>query len=408
MKRIVMIVLALTLMLASLSACSSQSALPQWGIPDDRNEPLTPVTQPQEDEEEIDPSYQAVLKAIAESLPWDAEPLYLNGEPLSAMYYGADSSDIGYALHDVNGDGVKELVVAEIAQSDHVFLDLFTLCNGRAKLVCSSDNKTRYSLRTDGTILYTWSVGMGQGVSGCDRYRLDPQTGELTLEVRVCQDMEYARSLGMSNQSWFVSYTDTDRSSYSAISQVDATAKEEELTDETMRCRLSYTPLSELTFDNVSDTVDTQAPKPKTMMDYRGYTIGDVTDLYGIDYKIQDFLYMGGWGEIVYPDDKTPVCFFYSCYAGDMGKPVSNDERVAGVGLGAADCEDQTLLIHEGAPITMKASDYRAKFPDGVYSENYDSLGMLYSYTYNGCDITASWHDNNTERAADWIVISYN
>lgn len=403
MKRIVMIVLALTLMLATFSSCTSESM--QEAVSSD--EPTTVTTQPQE-EDLLDPSYQAVLKAVAEAHPWNYEETYINGESISFMYAGASLSEIGYALYDVNGDGVKELVVAEIADADHFFLDLFTLCNGRAKLVCSSDNKNHYSLRTDGTILYAWSGGMGQGIHGCDLYRLEPQTGELQLEIRVCQDMEYASSLGMSNQSWFISYTDTDRASYSAISQVDATAKEEELTDETMRCRLSYTPLSELTFDHVSDTVDTQAPKPKTMMDYRGYTIGDVTDLYGIDYKIQDFLYMGGWGEIVYPDDVTPICFFYRCYAGDMGKPVSGDEPLTGVGLGAATCEDQTLLIHEGAPITMKASDYRAKFPDGVYSENYESLGMLYSYTYNGCGITASWHDNNTERAADWIVISYN
>lgn len=401
MKRIFGILLILTVTLTMFASCASQA------VSVSNNGTSTVTTQPQEEEDPLDPSYQAVLKAIAESLPWDAEPLYLNGEPLSAMYYGADSSDIGYALHDVNGDGVKELVVAEIAQSDHVFLDLFTLCNGRAKLVCSSDNKTRYSLRTDGTILYTWSGGMGQGVSGCDRYRLDPQTGELTLEVRVCQDMEYASSLGMSNQSWFVSYTDTDRSSYSAISQADATAMEEELTDETMRCRLSYTPLSELTFDNVTDTVDTQAPKTKSMLDYRSLTINDVAALYGPAYTVHEYLYQGGWGEIYYLNGEAPYSFFYSCTYENMGKPVSGNERLTGIGLSPANCADQTMLIHEGAPITMKASDYRAKFPDGWYGEDMDAGGMMYSYNYNGYTIAATWYDGQSERPADWIVVYY-
>lgn len=74
---------------------------------------------------------------------------------------------VGYALQDINGDGIQELVVAGINDSDYteiVIFDLYTLENGQPVQLACSRARSRYFLRSDGSILNEGSNGAGNSI----------------------------------------------------------------------------------------------------------------------------------------------------------------------------------------------------------------------------------------------------
>jgi len=74
---------------------------------------------------------------------------------------------VGYALQDLDGDGVQELMIAGIndgSYSDIVLFDLYTLENGQPVQLAFSRARSRFFLRSDGSILNEGSNGAGNSI----------------------------------------------------------------------------------------------------------------------------------------------------------------------------------------------------------------------------------------------------
>ena len=88
----------------------------------------------------------------------NAEYAWDNG--LSEMM--AYSSAVGYALEDLDGNGIRELIIAGMGTSDfserNIF-DLYTLENGAPVQVATSFARMRYYLQSDNSIRYEGSGG---------------------------------------------------------------------------------------------------------------------------------------------------------------------------------------------------------------------------------------------------------
>lgn len=74
---------------------------------------------------------------------------------------------VGYALQDINGDGIQELIIAGInddTYSEIVIFDLYTLENGQPVQLACTRARSRYFLRSDGSILNEGSNGAGNSI----------------------------------------------------------------------------------------------------------------------------------------------------------------------------------------------------------------------------------------------------
>ena len=74
---------------------------------------------------------------------------------------------VGYALQDINGDGVQELIIAGINDETYteiVIFDLYTLENGQPVQLACTRARSRYFLRSDGSILNEGSNGAGNSI----------------------------------------------------------------------------------------------------------------------------------------------------------------------------------------------------------------------------------------------------
>ena len=136
---------------------------------------------------------------------WDS--IKLEQENMSYMYNIANK--IGYTYYDVNGDGIDELLIGEIAQGDWkgIIYDIYTMVNRTPQHVISGGSRNRYFVCGNGFICNEYSGGANE--SGLRVYILLDNSTELFSQVSFKYD-------GYENPTkpWFVSYggnVDEDR-----------------------------------------------------------------------------------------------------------------------------------------------------------------------------------------------------
>lgn len=151
--------------------------------------------------------YKEVLKkhitAIKEK--WDSAKL--EKENMSYMYNVINSSNknalnkIGYIYSDVNGDGIDELLIGEIAEGalKGIVYDMYTMVDRKTKHVVSGGNRNRYFVCENGFISNEYSSGAKE--SGIRTYFLTENSTELFPQVSFKYD-------GYSNPKnpYFISY----------------------------------------------------------------------------------------------------------------------------------------------------------------------------------------------------------
>ena len=110
--------------------------------------------------EAIDPAYAAVVEkyrnAYASGIT--EQGAYVAGYSEMAGY----SQHVGYTLIDLDGNGVKELIIAGTGtgnSSDNVIYEICTLSGGQALTLCMSRARSRYYLCGNGTVLNEGSSG---------------------------------------------------------------------------------------------------------------------------------------------------------------------------------------------------------------------------------------------------------
>lgn len=137
-----------------------------------------------------------------------------------------DASKVGYCLKDLDGDGTEELLLGDLGfmdQSDpeneryyRYFWLLYTIEDGKAKLVTESWERNRHYLGTDGYVYYQGSGGAAYTICGKmqfkdhDLYMLQTAFTDLDedMKVRYCyKDF----SAGVREEDSEASYKTADR-----------------------------------------------------------------------------------------------------------------------------------------------------------------------------------------------------
>ena len=108
---------------------------------------------------------------------------------------------IGYAYYDVNGDGIDELFIGEIAQGNWkgVIYDIYTMVDRKPAHVISGGSRNRYFVCDDGFLCNEYSSGANE--SGMIVYNLVENSTELFPQIGFKYD-GYTNK----NNPYFISY----------------------------------------------------------------------------------------------------------------------------------------------------------------------------------------------------------
>ncbi len=151
--------------------------------------------------------YGEILKKHVTAIKEKWDSTKLEQENMSYMYNVLAHSDknvlkkTGYIYYDVNGDGIEELVIGEIADGawKGVIYDMYTMVNRKPVHVVSGGARNRYYVCDDYFICNEYSSGANE--SGTLVYILVENSTELYPQVGFKYD-------GYANKEnpWFISY----------------------------------------------------------------------------------------------------------------------------------------------------------------------------------------------------------
>ena len=147
------------------------------------------------------------IKAVKEK--WDS--VKLENENMSYMYNAINStqknpmSKIGYTYYDLNGDGIEELLIGEIADGSWkgIIYDIYTMIDRKPVHVVSGGSRNRYFACDKTFICNEYSSGALE--SGWRVYILVENSTELFPQVGFKYD-----GYKNSKNPWFISYNFTE------------------------------------------------------------------------------------------------------------------------------------------------------------------------------------------------------
>lgn len=133
------------------------------------------------EETELPEPYRDTLEKYIRAIHdgWDKEMCEENG--INPDCVSLDTSQIGYALQDLDGNGIQELIVAQDNNLQHLF-DVFCLRGGQVSRVFSRSEKYQYFLMQGGTIYCTQQVS--ESVTGYSFWRI--HEGQMYQSDLIC------------------------------------------------------------------------------------------------------------------------------------------------------------------------------------------------------------------------------
>ena len=181
------------------------------------------------------PQYKEIVQKYYEgaSVGWDISQFQENNLCYLAGYY-PDINKLGYCLLDVDSDGTDELFIGTTEDEGYegMFLDMYTLTDGKAELVTTSGERDRYYLCEDNTIANEGSSSAFLSVN----YYYEYKSGKLNLQDGIVNDGE----LDPQNP-WFYGTLDNGEDSLEPISEGAA----DSIKSKYKYMKLSFSPLSD-------------------------------------------------------------------------------------------------------------------------------------------------------------------
>ena len=205
------------------------------------SEPTAETTQPVD----VEQLYRPILEKYATAMiqGYDRGQLQDAGLNLLCAFHH-DLSEIGYTYLDVNRDGCEELLIGEYPAGQ--IYDLYTLIDGKPKLVFQSGERTIYTICTNGSVACSGS-NSASAYSDC-YYTMEPN-GELHLSEAIIIDSEINDDICFYSTA-SESAEDAEPITFAAADQI----------------RRQYTDL-DITFtsmDTSNDSLTFSDPKPNT------------------------------------------------------------------------------------------------------------------------------------------------
>lgn len=153
--------------------------------------------------------YDEILKKHLTALKenWDANKYESeNMSPIYVMMAMGDNKEdkVGYAYCDLNLDGIEELLIGEVTDSEwkNVIYDIYTMVDRKPMHVVSGWDRNRYYAVEGGLIANEYSNGASE--SGVHIYALTTNETELMPQIAFKYD-QYANE----ENPWFIAYSNT-------------------------------------------------------------------------------------------------------------------------------------------------------------------------------------------------------
>ncbi len=227
-------------LLVSMAGCAASGKEPEETvIPLESTAPATQA-QPEETQPEVTQpelarpefpqgDYTSLLETYWTALAETWAPVQLAAKDLSELCLFASEgnglANVGYAIQDVTGEGVEELIIGSLSpNTDKVIFDLYTVIDGQIVHLCSSTERNRYylSLLEDtGTACSLINRGSsGAGNSEWASFMIGVvNPGELTVDQAIKYDVE-----ADAENPWFIGYWDGEQVVYSPAEEQMARA----------------------------------------------------------------------------------------------------------------------------------------------------------------------------------------
>lgn len=147
--------------------------------------------------------YQDILKKYQRGYreKWNAGGF--ESQNMSYMFHTVPYNKVGYTYYDLNGDGIEELLVGEIAKGQWkgVIYDIYTMVNRKPVHVVSGGSRNRYFACDYSFVCNEYSSGANE--SGVRVYNLEENSNNLFPQVSFKYD-------GYENPKnpYFISYSD--------------------------------------------------------------------------------------------------------------------------------------------------------------------------------------------------------
>ncbi len=187
-----------------------------------------------------DAIYKGILDKyyLAVSQHWNRQLLSDEGLCDLCSYYEG-LSQIGYAFIDLDGNGVRELLIGETgADGDKgMFFDLYTIMDEEAVPIVKSGERNRYYVCADYKIANEGSGGAQ--VSTNAFYAFDGEKGNLSFLEAVIYDGEHDEA-----NPWFYTTKEPKRENYTPIAEEQALQLQFQYTHQD----ISFTPLAEYSY----------------------------------------------------------------------------------------------------------------------------------------------------------------
>jgi hypothetical protein len=120
--------------------------------------------------------------------------------------YESDAENAGYAILDVNGDGVQELLIGVIGEYDGdrgQFYDLYTIVNWEAELIAQAGERDRYYLCNGGYIGESGSNSAFESQYSYYDLILDRYDGNEEGWLSLRETIFYDSLVGTEKEPWF-------------------------------------------------------------------------------------------------------------------------------------------------------------------------------------------------------------
>ncbi len=224
--------------------------------------------------------YSYILSKYVDALSegWDANKFEEEGmSPEFAALYQTEGDkafdDIGFVYTDITNDGIDELLLGVISDSDQpsVVFDVYTVVDRLPELVVSGTSRNSYYAMEYGGLANMYSNGAAE--NGFYTYVVEPNSSNLTFQYGVKYDA-YADE----KNPWFVTYG--DENSWEAMTEEDYNSRMDMTSEQFLK--LDYKPLSDITPIDYSkvdlskyDTFTKMLDDFKSGMGYANVTLGD-------------------------------------------------------------------------------------------------------------------------------------
>ncbi len=217
--------------------------------------------------------YPVVLGQLSAAISegWNAGKLEKAG--MSPMYYAMSMYEdgdlldrIGFAYHDINLDGVDELLIGEVAEDeqDSVIYDIYTMADREPAHVVSGTARNRYYITGDREVCNEYSNNMGE--SFWYIYGVLPNEGGLYSQMAFKLD-ESGKHPG-----YYISYDPEDENAWEEVTRKDWIERKQ--TFESYN-RFDFTPLTNAETEAVQSIAEEGGRLPDAPVTVEAVFLGD-------------------------------------------------------------------------------------------------------------------------------------